>query len=276
MEKPKVSIIMGIYNCDSTLSESIDSILSQTYTNWELIMCDDGSSDNTLQVAKGYEEKYPKKIKVIQNTENKGLNYTLNHCAKYVRGEFIARQDGDDLSLPNRLEKQVKILEENSDISIVSSAMIHYDEKGEWGVSDYDIYPQAKTFPQKTPFAHAPCIIRRDAFEKVKGYSVRRNLIRVEDYHLWVKLYAAGYTGKNIKEPLYKMRDDRNATTRRRYIYRLNEAYVKLIAIKKFRLKKTNYIYVIRPLIVGLLPREVYEFWRKRKLNKKEQENEKK
>ena len=98
-----VSIIMGIYNCAETLPEAIESILNQTYLNWELIMCDDGSSDDTWKIAIRYAEKYPDKIKILKNESNKGLNYTLNRCLKKATGKYIARMDGDDISMPERL-----------------------------------------------------------------------------------------------------------------------------------------------------------------------------
>ena len=110
----KVSIIMGIYNCASTLPEAIDSIINQTYNNWELIMCDDGSVDNTYEIADKYRNQYPKKIVLLKNEKNMGLNYTLNECLKHSSGEYIARMDGDDLSLPTRLEKEVAFLENNT------------------------------------------------------------------------------------------------------------------------------------------------------------------
>lgn len=78
----KVSVIMGIYNCEQTLKESIESILNQSYQDFELIMCDDGSKDNTYEIAKQYEDKYPQKIILLKNKTNKGLNYTLNKCLK--------------------------------------------------------------------------------------------------------------------------------------------------------------------------------------------------
>ena len=80
----EISILMGIYNCAGTLNEAIDSIITQTCKSWELILCDDGSSDNTYSIAKEYAERYPNKIILIKNSKNMGLNYTLNHCLKYV------------------------------------------------------------------------------------------------------------------------------------------------------------------------------------------------
>ncbi|MGL5548744.1 MAG: glycosyltransferase [Culicoidibacterales bacterium] len=268
MTNPKISILMGIYNCESTLAESIESIIDQTYTNWELIMCDDGSSDGTLTIAKYYEEQNPDKIKVIQNEQNQGLNYTLNHCATYVTGEFIARQDGDDISLPARFEKEISLLLANPELAIVSTGMIYFDESGEWGQSKPTAKPTKTTFIKGTPFAHAPSMMRTAAFQAVNGYSDERRLLRVEDYHLWIKLYAAGYSGQNILEPLYKMRDDRNATNRRKYKYRMNEAYVRYVAFKKLDLPLIGLAYVFRPLIVGLLPTFVYEILHKKRLAK--------
>ena len=89
----EISVIMGIYNCASTLPEAIDSIIMQTYTDWELILCDDGSLDDTYAVAEEYRCKYPDKIILIKNDRNMGLNYTLNHCLQYVTGKYIARMD---------------------------------------------------------------------------------------------------------------------------------------------------------------------------------------
>ena len=121
-----ISIIMGIYNCENFLRESIDSILNQTYTNWELIMCDDGSSDNTYMIAKEYEKNFPDKILVIKNEKNMGLNYTLNNCLSKAKGKYIARQDGDDISERNRFEKEIEFLESHPQYSIVSCNMFYF------------------------------------------------------------------------------------------------------------------------------------------------------
>ena len=96
---PVISVIMGIYNCGDTLSEAIECIVHQTFSDWELIMCDDGSNDDTYEIAISYKEKYPEKIIVLQNEKNRGLNYTLNKCLKQARGKYIARMDADDISV---------------------------------------------------------------------------------------------------------------------------------------------------------------------------------
>ena len=92
----KVSIIMGIYNCADTLEEAVESILQQTYDDWELIMCDDGSMDSTYEIATRFSRQY-ENIIAFQNEKNMGLNYTLNKCLEKAKGEYIARMDGDDI-----------------------------------------------------------------------------------------------------------------------------------------------------------------------------------
>ena len=249
---------MGIYNCEATLAEAIDSILNQTYTNWELIMCDDGSTDGTLKVAQEYQKKYPDKIKVIKNEKNSGLNKTLNHCLKYADGDYIARMDGDDISLPARFEKEAKFLDENPEYAIVSAPMIYFDENGDWGRGKAVEYPDKMTFVAGTPFCHAPCMVRVEAYKAANGYSENKKTLRAEDYDLWFRLYSMGYKGYNIQEPLYKMRDDENAYKRRKFKYALNEAYVRRKGYKMMGLPLRVKIYSVRPILVALLPKPIY------------------
>lgn len=259
----QVSIIMGIYNCADTLDESIQSILDQTMNLWELILCDDGSSDNTYMIAEKYKIKYPNKIRLIRNSSNKGLNYTLNRCLELAQGRYIARQDGDDMSLPCRLEVQLMALEEHPEMAVVSSAMVLFDQTGEWGQITRKQYPNKKDLIHGTPFAHAPCLIRSDVLRAIGGYSEYKRLIRVEDYHLWYKLYKAGYQGMNLLEVLYRCRDDRTAQKRRKLRYRLNECYVRWCVLKDFRLPYYYFFLVLKPLAVGILPSPVYNILHK-------------
>ncbi|GLG91697.1 glycosyltransferase [Sellimonas catena] len=262
----KISVIMGIYNCEDTLSEAIDSILAQTYNNWELIMCDDGSSDRTVEIAKKYVKRYSDKIILLQNQKNMGLNYTLNRCLNEAKGEYIARMDGDDRCMNDRFIVELKVLQEEKDIAIVSSDMEYFDEKGVWGCISHPEYPKEKDFIYGTPFCHAPCMVRKEAFDTVQGYTNKKQLLRVEDYHLWIKMYEAGYRGKNIHKILYQMRDDHHAYRRRKLKYRFNEAYVKAMVVRKFNLPIWNYIYVLRPIIVGMLPAIFYNMMHKKHL----------
>lgn len=266
----KISILMGIYNCASTLNEAIDSIINQTYTNWEFIICDDGSTDNSYNIAKTYEKSDPR-FKVIKNKENRGLNATLNRCLKLADGEYIARMDGDDLSDPTRFQKEVEILNNHPEYAIVSTHMTTFDEGGEWGCIRTLEKPQTHDFPTHVPmFCHAPCMIRRSAFIDVKGYTEDKRLLRVEDYHLWYKFYAKGYRGYNIQEALYKMRDDRNALHRRTVQARINGIYAIFVGFKMVNIPKWMYIYAIKNAIIEMIkiviPDPIYESIHKNKL----------
>ena len=125
----KVSVIMGVYNCEKTVAESIESIINQTYDNWELIICDDASTDNTCAIVESYARKYGGKIFFLKNSANRRLAYSLNRCLEAAKGKYIARMDGDDISLPRRLEKQVLFLESHPEYALAGTAMIPFDEK---------------------------------------------------------------------------------------------------------------------------------------------------
>lgn len=265
---PEISVIMGIYNCERTLREAIESIVNQTFTNWEIVLCDDGSSDNTYSIAEQYREKYPDKIILLKNDSNKGLNVTLNRCLSVARGKYIARMDGDDRCSCLRFEKELLALQGEPDLSIVSTDMEYFDETGTWGCISHPAYPVAKDFLYGTPFCHAPCLVKKEAYDAVGGYSEADRLLRVEDYHLWMKMYAQGFKGRNIHEALYQMRDDRNAYARRKMKYRVNEAYVRCLAVKELKIPIIGYIYALRPILVGLLPTSIYDFFHRKNLRR--------
>lgn len=255
---------MGIYNCALTLPEALDSLLAQTYKNFKVILCDDGSKDNTYEVAKEYASKHDN-IVLIQNDKNRGLNYTLNHCLEYVDTEYIARMDGDDLCDPTRFEKEIKFLDAHSKYAIVSCHMFHFDDNGIFRTSgNAEGEPKLSDFPKGTPFRHAPCMVRTTAMNDVGGYSVDDKLLRVEDYHLWIKMYVKGYKGYNLKEPLYMMRDDENAIARRKWKGNVNEFYVKNLAVSMLGLPFYMHIYSLRPIITHCLPKWLYKILHKK------------
>lgn len=208
---------MGIYNCAPTLQEALDSLYAQTYQDFEIILCDDGSRDNTYQIAYENQQKHPN-IVLLKNTHNMKLAATLNNCLAVAKGEYIARMDGDDISVPNRFEILVKFLDEHREYAFVSSAMTHFDENGDWKITRKEPEPTKESFKWSSPFCHAPVLMRKEALNAIGNYTAEPKVERMEDYYLWHKFYRAGYRGYNLQEPLYKMRDDKNATIRRRGI----------------------------------------------------------
>ena len=260
---PRVSIAVGIYNCAATLGEAIDSILAQTYTDWELILCDDGSTDGTLKVAEAYAAR-DARIQVVQNPRNLGLNHSLNHCLREADGEFYARMDGDDISVPDRLAKLVAALDANPDVALVSSWMTCFDEAGDWGLVKTKPTPTCEDFAHGTPFCHAPCMVRMSVMRALGGYGTESWLRRSQDYHLWFRLYAAGHRGINLQEPLYRVRDDRNAIGRRNLSARLVEMRIMREGIRQLGLPWWKQVACLKPLATWMLPGWLYNWSRRR------------
>lgn len=258
MKQPKVSIIMGIYNCEQTLQRCFESLLQQTFTDWQLIMCEDGSQDNTYKIAKQIQKHHPEKVIVLRNQKNLGLNETLNRCLAVATGEYIARQDADDLSLPERLKLEVDFLDNHPEYALVSGRKDHFDEEGIWGNLGDVEKPTMKDIFFGPPFCHPASMMRNSVLRQVGGYSVAQRLIRVEDYHLWYKFYRAGFKGYNLQQTIYLYADDRKAYSKRNWQNRLNEMHLKHLILKEERLPWYYHLFALRPIIVGLLPTSIY------------------
>ncbi len=267
---PDISVIMGIYNCQDTLAEAIRSIIGQTYSSWELIVCDDGSTDGTYALADSFRQTDPQRIILLKNERNMGLNHTLNVCLEQARGRYIARMDGDDVSLPQRFEVQAAYLDRHPEHAIVSAAMALTDHLGQWGEVRYPENPGPRDMMRRTPFAHAPSMVRAEAMRAVNGYSVSKYLLRVEDYHLWFKMYRAGFRGHNLQQVLYVCQDDRAARTRRKFRYRVNETYVKWLVFRHLKPGLPSIFNLFKPIITGLMPPFVYELLHKGSLRKRD------
>lgn len=256
----KISIIMGIYNCAKTLPEAIDSILAQTYTNWELIMCDDASTDNTYEIAKRYADKYPDKIVLIQNEINSRLAYSLNHCLKYATGEYIARMDGDDISAPERLEKQLNYLQRHQDIHLVGTAMQQFDKeyKNIRLVKKPEHIRDKYILHSMNPFNHATILTYKYVFDVLGGYTVAERTTRCEDYDLWFRFLSKGFLGDNINEPLYHVREDINAIKRRTFksrwqVWETTKYGYRLLGYPKYWLFESFIIILFKSIIPARL-----------------------
>ena len=264
----RISVLMGIYNCAPYLQEALDSLYAQTYQDFKIILCDDGSKDETYAIAQRNAEEHDN-IVLIRNEKNMGLNYTLNHCLEYADTEYCARMDGDDISLPTRFEEEIKFLDKHPEYAIVSCPMIYFDEDGEFGRGKANGEPNKSDIIYGPPFCHAPCMIRTAAYRKVGGYTIDKRLLRYEDYNLWTKMYSEGFRGYRLSECLYAMRDDRNATTRRSFRSRLNGIYAHYLAYKTLHLSLYGLLkYVLYVLIASIVPHKVYTYIHKNKLSK--------
>ena len=183
---PAISVIMGTYNPDKRIEAAVLSIIQQTEKNWELIICDDGSDEKHAK----YIESVccsNSKIRMIRNDSNRGLAYSLNRCLKLSRGEFIARMDDDDISMPDRFTCQLQFLQNNPQYGWVGSQAVLYDEYGDWGVAERPKIPGTKDFLPFSPYIHSSVMFRSDVLKKTKGYMVSDRTRLCEDYELFYR-----------------------------------------------------------------------------------------
>lgn len=259
----KVSVVMGVYNNQDTVEEAIESILHQTYNNWEFIICDDCSNDNTWSLLNEIARR-DSRIILLRNRHNLGLAATLNRCISVSSGEYIARQDGDDVSLDNRLEVQVNFLDKNEDISVVGSYVYLMDQEGrKWGTIRPPEVPQKKDWAKSATIIHASTLMRKSDILSVGMYNERA--LRVEDYDLWMKLVSSGFNIRTIPLFLYSVRWSLGDYSRRRFKYRLNEMKVRFDGYRKLRLPLRYYFYVFKPLVVGVLPSQLIYLYHRKK-----------
>lgn len=258
-----VSVIMGVYNTVDyeILRQSVQSILSQTYKNFEFIICNDGSEDDTDSYLCNFSNE-DSRIKLLKNNTNKGLAYTLNRCIEESSGEYIARMDADDIAWNSRLEIQVNFLNDHPKYGIVGTNAFLIDSSGRWGIRIMNEKPRRENFLTGTQFIHPSVMIRRSVFIKTDNYEDTSLTLRVEDYDFFMKAYSRGVIGYNIQKPLLNFREDKKTYSRRSYKNRLNEAKVRLRGFKRLGLMPIGYIYSLRPLMVGLVPQWILKIFR--------------
>lgn len=266
---PKVSVIMSVYNAEQTLREAIDSILNQTYTNWEFVICDDCSNDGSYAIMQEYEVKYPGKFILLHNTENKRLSHSLNRCLKCASGELIARMDADDISVESRFEKQVDYLLSHPEPMVVGTTMRRFDSDGLHDVVKIPEYPDKNLLKKGAPFCHATIMMRKEAYDAVSGYKESNMTIRSQDYDMWFRFYQCGYNGYNIQEPLYLVREDINAIKRRTLNNRFNIMRIQLNGYKLLNFPKTWYIYPLIEFSKAFIPSKAIYWYRKYKWSKR-------
>lgn len=240
---------MATYNCADTLKRSIDSILHQTFTDWEFIICDDCSTDSTLDILNDYASHYPQQIIVLRNEKNSKLAFSLNHCLSHCGGEYIARMDGDDESLPERLETQVSYLDNHPEISVVGTAMQTFSEKGDGVVRYTKEYPNERDLVFSSPFCHATIMMRKSAYDAVGGYVVSKRTERAQDYDMWFRFFKCGLKGYNLQLPLYRVLEDASAFRRRTLKSRCYEVVTKLKGYRLLNYPFYTYIFALKPVL---------------------------
>lgn len=260
---PKVSVIMGIYNCEKTLEQAIDSLLGQTFTNWELIMCDDYSSDRTFDIALMYKEKYPDKIILLKNKQNLKLAATLNNCLKVARGKYIARMDSDDIAIPERFEIQVDFLDEHNDIAVVGGAAKISDGKDITSIRYLKENPKIDDVMFGPPFIHPTIMMRKCTYDYLGGYTVAKRTQRGQDWDMWFRFFAAGYKGVNLQKPLLIYHESKSDMKKRTLKAAFGCSKNAFYGYKALNLPKWKFIFIIKPIVSYFIPESI-----KRRLRK--------
>lgn len=255
--QPLVSVILPVYNGAKTIKRAVESILVQSFSNFELIIINDGSNDETPQILNSFTDS---RIKILHQ-ENSGITVALNKGVEAANGKYIARMDADDISLPERLEKQVNFLEAHPDIAVVGCAnkIIYQDGKEAVRYRAFTHNEIMKNFVKITPVPHSSVIMRKDALIDVGLYDPKtdgsKKIWMTEDYDLWVRFAKKGYKFANLPDIL--LINEREATSITRsvsliYLLKMRVIIRKRI-IKALGLPKSYYLQIGGVLIASFI-----------------------
>ncbi len=236
---------MSVYNSEAYLPEAIDSILNQTFDDFEFIIIDDGSKDGSLKIIKSYKDN---RIRLISRS-NKGLTASLNEGLKLAKGEYIARQDSDDISIPTRLQKEVAYLDANPRVALVGSNYTVMEVDGtKLTTTNVFTRPADLKLTQITcnQYGHGSIMLRRSILKKTGDYD--DSVGYVEDYDLWTRISRFADIA-NIEEPLYLYRRNTESITRKNLDLQIQQTFaVRDKAFKDFLTNRRQYrVFYYRP-----------------------------
>ncbi len=199
-----VSVVMSVHNGEKYLEESIKSIIRQTYKNFEFIIIDDHSSDSSVTIMESFNDD---RIKIIKNSKNIGLPSSLNKGIREASGEYVVRQDDDDISHINRIEMQLRYAL-SSDLDAVFCRYCYIDRKGSTTNNCSKFFFEnnilSSLVNKKDPLAHGSAIIKRSALLKINGYNEK--FIYGQDYELWIRMLTLNYRIAMIDDVCYFQR----------------------------------------------------------------------
>ena len=257
--QPLVSVIIACYNAEKYIDQCIKSLINQTYKNIEIVICDDCSTDNSFFLLSEWSKK-DNRIILLKNERNSYAAATRNKCIENSHGEYLMIQDIDDLSRNDRVEKLVNALQE-PEIDFVSTSMLPFEESPQitGKVMTHGIpYPQKKHFLWNLPFYHPASMFTRKSILSVNGYRVAKDTRRGQDYDMFMRLYAKGYKGKNIEEPLYFFRLDENNIKRRNFNARIGEYHIRRDRFKDLGMMPWAIPFVYKPFLAHVVQKIKY------------------
>ena len=206
IENPLISVLLSVYNDDKNIQKSIDSILSQSYKNIELLVIDDCSTDNTYKILNDIKDI---RVRIIRNKNNQGLTKSLNTLIKESKGQILERQDSDDISLPNRLEIQYNELQKFQLDACTTRAYIKDSKRSIPRFSH--LLPIGIVKKYKNPFIHGTLMVRKNAILNVGMYD--ENMKYAQDYKLFLELLKRNYKIKILNKKLYVLNMKNNISS---------------------------------------------------------------
>lgn len=259
MKRTEVSVIMSEYNTDlKILKNSIKSVLNQTYTEFELILIDDGSKNNCAEIVNSFNDS---RIKLIKNESNLGFVESLNKAIKNSSGKYLIRMDTDDECLPERFEKLVKFIKKNPIYSVVGSRAYEVNNDKIIGIiGTSGEVTKGKLMRGKNPI-HPTVIMKK---EDILDIGLYKNYKRCEDFVLWAELLMNDKKIYVIDDVLLKYRVDDADYEKRKFKTRKDEIKVKK---KYYKLMKANIVdrlFILRSILAGIFPMFIVKFIRKR------------
>ncbi len=202
-----VSIVMPAYNCEKYVVEAINSILAQTYRNWELLVLDDGSKDNTLRIIKEFSQK-DSRIKALPNGKNMGVSATRNRGIELASGEWIAFLDSDDMWKPEKIEKQFEIVEkEAAEFLFTGSSYINEEGESFKGIFEVPEKVTYKKLRNQNVISCSSVLVKKKYFKNIKMEKDEMH----EDYAVWLRILKLGVIAYGVNEPLLIYRISKNS-----------------------------------------------------------------
>lgn len=251
---PKISVIMPVYNTEKYVWEAIESILSQSFMDFEFIIIDDCSTDESYKICKEYSKK-DERIRLYRNEKNMWISFTRNKLISLSTTNYIATQDSDDISIKNRLDLSLNFLEKNSDYWVVSWNNIIINEKSEiiWYRNYWDDIKNI--ILKKSPISQPSSVFRKSIFLELHWYDKKLNY--AEDYDLWLKMYANNYKIKNLNVDLikYRLHQKQSKSMKLKETIK-NTLFIQKRAIKKYKIipNFSDRIYHLLEKILLILP----------------------
>lgn len=238
--KPQASVVMPAYNAQEHIQNAINSILKQTFEDFEFLIIDDNSQDSTAQIIEK-SAKSDRRIKVLKNKKNLGVAKSLNKAVRIAKGKYIIRMDSDDWSYPNRFAKQIYLMEKYPNVVVSGSHIYLCDQHlmpkylRKYGLSNKEI--RLKMF-RYSPFAHPATIWRKNTLKKVGMYN--ENLGAAQDYELYFRIGNMGEF-RNINKPLLKLRMHKDSVSVSRSKEQIDNTFkIRDIAVTKYKYKMSK------------------------------------